>query len=306
LHQRKGVDIVSRKLLWRAVAVAIALVSYSLWIGPVAHAGTPTCFGIRSTIVGTPRADVIRGTPRRDVISGLGGNDVISGLGGNDLICGFIGNDRILGGAGDDALSGDAGRDSLNGGRGFDVLFGFGGDDTLNGGAGFDLASFFFAPGPVTADLTLGTATGEGNDSLVSISDLEGSRFDDTLTGDSGENWFHPARGNDAVDGGGGLTDRVAYLFASGPMTVDLNAGTATGQGTDTLTNIEQVEGSRFGDTITGSGGPNVLLGNRGNDTVDGGDGDDHLDGGRGTDTLNGGGGSDTCVNGENNSNCEG
>jgi Ca2+-binding RTX toxin-like protein len=299
---------------FRVALVVATIGSASLMITPAAHAAKITCFGKRPTILGTNRADIIKGTPKRDVIAGLGGDDVIKGLGGNDFICGFGGNDKIIGGSGADTLSGDAGNDSVSGGSGNDFLIGRGGNDTLNGGDGFDLASFFTAPGPVTADLTKGTATGEGNDTLVSISDLEGSKFDDTLTGDSGENFFYPGQGNDAIDGGDGLTDRVIYFSAPGPVNVDLSAGTATGEGTDTLANIEEAEGSNHDDTITGNTGPNVLIGNGGNDTINGGDGDDtlkggdgddHLDGGVGTDALDGGNGTDTCVNGENNTNCE-
>jgi Ca2+-binding RTX toxin-like protein len=297
------------------IALVLATIALaSLAITPAAHGAKITCFGRRPTVLGTNRADLIKGTPKRDVIASLRGNDVIKGLGGNDFICGFGGNDKIIGGFGSDTLSGDAGNDSLSGGSGIDFLLGRGGDDTLNGGAGFDLASFFTAPGPVTADLTMGTATGEGNDTLVSISDLQGSKFDDTLTGDSGENFISPGQGNDAIDGGDGFTDRVAYLFASVSVSVDLTPGTATGEGTDTLTNIEGAEGSKLDDTITGNTGANVLVGNGGTDTITGsdgddtlrgGDGDDHLDGGVGTDTLDGGNGTDTCVNGETNTNCE-
>jgi Ca2+-binding RTX toxin-like protein len=295
------------------VALVVAVIgSASLMITPAAHAAKITCFGRRPTILGTHRGDTIKGTPKRDVIAGMGGKDVIKGLGGSDVICGFGGNDKIIGGSGADTLSGDAANDSLSGGSGIDFLLGRGGNDALNGGDGFDLASFFTAPGPVTADLTTGTATGEGNDTLVGISDLEGSKFDDALTGDSGENFFYPGPGNDVIVGGDALTDRV--IFTSGPVNVDLSTGTATGEGTDTLANFEQAEGSNQADTITGDAGANVLIGNGGIDTINGGDGDDtlkggdgddHLDGGVGTDTLDGGNGTDTCVNGENNTNCE-
>jgi uncharacterized delta-60 repeat protein len=69
------------------------------------------CGGLKATIVGTAKRDVIRGTRRRDVIAALGGNDVVRGLGGNDVICGGKGKDRLIGGAGKDRLIGGAGRD---------------------------------------------------------------------------------------------------------------------------------------------------------------------------------------------------
>ena len=69
------------------------------------------CGGLKATIVGTQKRDVIRGTKRRDVIAALGGNDVIRGLGGADVICGGAGKDRLIGGAGKDRLIGGAGKD---------------------------------------------------------------------------------------------------------------------------------------------------------------------------------------------------
>jgi Ca2+-binding RTX toxin-like protein len=279
-------------------------------------AGAPRCSGRRATIVGTARADVIRGTTGDDVILGLGGPDVINGRGGDDRICGGRGNDRLLGGAGSfDVVLGEAGNDDVLGVGGFDVLEGGPGDDLVDGGLGsFDVVSFFYASGPVTVDLLTGTATGgEGSDTLEAVEQVEGSQFNDQLTGDAGPNIFYAHGGDDLVDGGGGL-DWISFIFAPGPVIVDLAAGTATGNGADTLTGLERVSGSRFNDTITGDAGPNeidgdmgddVLSGADGDDSLIGGDGNDLLDGGNGNDSLDGGPGTDTCTNGENVGNCE-
>ena len=61
---------------------------------------------------------------------------------------------------------------------------------------------------------------------------------------------------------------------------MSLAAGTATGQGSDTLTGIERVLGSANADDITGDGNANSLDGGAGNDTLLGGAGDDTLEGG--------------------------
>ena len=61
-------------------------------------ARVPRCAGLRATIVGTNRADILLGTARRDVIVGLGGGDTISGRGGDDVVCSGSGKDRIIGG----------------------------------------------------------------------------------------------------------------------------------------------------------------------------------------------------------------
>jgi RTX calcium-binding nonapeptide repeat (4 copies) len=290
----------------RLVLFVVLATCAAFTLPQIAAAAVPRCFGKKATIVGTTRADQIKGTARADVIVGLGGSDVIKGLGGGDRICGGNGSDTMIGGDRGDALVGEAGNDTLSGGGGYDGLFGGAGNDTFNGGTSFDLASYFFAPSAVQADLTAGTATGgEGTDTLTGIEDLEGSRFDDTLTGNSGENFFFPGEGNDTVNGGGGTTDRVDFFFSPNAVVVDLTAGTATGEGTDTLTGIAQVFGSGHDDTITGDANPNTLLGGPGNDTISGAAGDDTLDGGDGTDTLDGGDGTDTCTSGETATNCE-
>jgi Ca2+-binding RTX toxin-like protein len=61
-------------------------------------------------------------------------------------------------------------------------------------------------------------------------------------------------------------------------------------------TTIENVTGTRFGDTITGNDADNHLIGRAGADTLNGGDGDDNLNGGPGDDIMTGGDGNDVYV----------
>ena len=210
----------------------------------------------------------VTGSPFADTLTGDGGANVLSGAAGNDTIDGGAGDDRIAGGAGDDAI---------------------------DGGAGSDTADYSNAPGSMIIDLLFDEALGEGLDTLPNIENVIGSGFNDTIILDGADN---------DIDGGGG-TDTIWFLNAPA-VTVDLAAGTASGDGTDTLESIENVIGSAFDDTITGDGGANVLRGEAGNDTLIGGAGDDTLlggtgdddmDGGDGTDVCNGGPGSDTAVN---------
>jgi Ca2+-binding RTX toxin-like protein len=291
-----------RRLVLFVVLATVAALS----LPQIASAAAPRCFGRKATIVGTSKADHIKGTARADVIVGLGGSDAVKGPGGGDLICGGTGSDKLIGGDKGDALSGESGNDTLSGGGGNDFFLGGPGNDAFNGGAGIaDLASYFFAPSGVQTDLVAGTAMGEGTDTLTGVEDLEGSRYDDTLTGDTNWNYFFPGGGNDAVVGGGDTRDGVDFFFSPQAVVVDLTAGTATGDGTDTLAGIGQVFGSRHDDTITGDANANSLYGGPGTDTISGVAGDDTLDGGDGTDTLDGGLGTDTCTTGETVTNCE-
>ena len=91
--------------------------------------------------------------------------------------------------------------------------------------------------------------------------------------------------GNDTITGGANVNTKVSFS-AAGAMTIDLDAGTATGDGTDVLTNIRNVSGSAYADTITGSSGDDSLQGAGGDDSLTGGAGNDTIEGGAGTDSA--------------------
>jgi Ca2+-binding RTX toxin-like protein len=78
------------------------------------------------------------------------------------------------------------------------------------------------------------------------------------------------------MDGGDG-SDAPSFKFSPNPVTVDLNEGTATGEGDDTFINMEIVAGSRHGDTFLGDTAGNTFYPLGGDDTVDGGDGFDFV-----------------------------
>ena len=229
----------------------------------------------------------LRGSNFGDQLSGDDGANDIEARGGNDIVHGLGGNDT---------LRGEAGDDQLFGGEGQDILIGGAGDDLLDGGSqplGFpDIANYTGATAPVTASLAAGTGGGanEGTDTYVDIEGLLGSHFDDTLTGDAAQNYFRGNRGSDLIDGGGGTADdqtnnradfgdTADYRDASGPVTVNLAAGTASGaDGDDTLIDIEHVTGSAHADILVGDAGNNLLRGRGGDDIIDGGAGIDRAD----------------------------
>ena len=226
----------------------------------------------------------------------------LEGQGGNDQLRGGDGNDTLLGGDGNDYMTGGSGNDSLVGG---------------NGG---DTADYFFSDtsNSIVVDLTAGTATGGGgNDTLSGVENVNGSDYNDTISGDTFANVLEGRGGNDSLSGlggsdtlmggagndtmdGGVVLDRInyndinvaSYASATGGVTINLSgitgdgstgSGTASGDasvGTDTLININFIQGSGLNDTITGS---SALI----FEQIEGGAGNDTLDGGAITDTLN-------------------
>jgi Ca2+-binding RTX toxin-like protein len=145
-----------------------------------------------------------------------------------------------------------------------------------------------------------GAGSGEGSDHLISIENLIGSAFSDTLTGNHSVNVLSGNGGNDTLDGGSGA-DTLSGGAGNDTYLVD-NAGDvvteAAGEGTDTVrttlssytlgSNVENL-------TFTGTGAF-AGTGNALDNQITGGTGNDTLDGGSGADTLIGGAGNDTYV----------
>jgi Ca2+-binding RTX toxin-like protein len=97
------------------------------------------------------------------------------------------------------------------------------------------------------------------------------------------------------IDGGGGR-DTLDYSAYHAGVTVNLATRLATGLAS--VTNVENVDGSPFDDSLTGDAQTNLLRGNGGRDTLSGLDGNDILVGGEGNDTLIGGNGRDILIGG--------
>jgi Ca2+-binding RTX toxin-like protein len=346
-----------------------AAVTVNLSAGTATGQGSDTLSGIEN-VLGSSNADTITGSTSADVLDGSGGADTMQGSSGEDMLDGGDGNDTLNGGSENDSLSGGADADSIDGGDGNDFLDGGDGNDTIIGGLGTDWVSFA-SGAAVSVNLSTGTATGQGTDTLSGIENVIGSANGDTiigstsgsvlnggegadsLSGSSGSDSINGGLGNDtlagssgtdsllggadadSVDGGSGNdtlnggdgndtlaggADTDTVSFAGGAaVTVSLSAGTATGQGTDTLSGFENIIGSENADNITGNSGTNSLDGGYGNDTVDGssnndtilgaagadsligGSGDDSVDGGSEDDIIQGGSGNDTVHSGTGN-----
>jgi Ca2+-binding RTX toxin-like protein len=137
----------------------------------------------------------------------------------------------------------------------------------------------------------------------VSSSQLYGEAGNDTLIGGAGIDFLDGGQGNDVLDGGTGAnTDKGigvnTAVYANDPkgINADLVRGFATdGYGnTDTLKNIQNIEGSQFDDVLIGDSNINFLDSGLGNDKLFGGGGNDVLLAGAGADEINGEDGTDT------------
>lgn len=127
--------------------------------------------------------------------------------------------------------------------------------------------------------------------------EIYGNQGNDSLNGDDGSDELYGGYGDDVLDGGAGDdtingeqgTDTASYASASSGVTVDLSitgAQNTIGAGTDTLSNLENLSGSVYDDTLTGNANDNSISGDDGDDIISGGAGNDNIDGGSGTDTL--------------------
>lgn len=494
----------ARRILPAVFALALAAQTAPAG-GAVALAASPTCNGLRPTIIGTASADLLRGTDGRDVVWAGDGADLVEGLRGADVLCAGAGDDEIRGGGGSDWIDGGPGDDLVSGGLGNDSELGGGyedvfienrhsdyishdvpkripdhgtatstinvlhgspatiydvnvrvcilhqhtrdlvvdlvspkgtvvrlaehrgngtplcegnrslgavfdseafttirspgtkpldgrfhpewsfetlggqqangawklvvadtrtgnvgklagwsiqiafgsprsdGSDSIRGEDGVDLVDFAGRTAPLHVSLGEGADDGQaaelddigadvesvyggeggdylrgtdgpnelrgraGNDTLIGLSgddDFLGGLGNDGIFAGPGADWVLADDGNDRIDGGRGA-DVVAFGRSLQPVVVDLETGVATGQGDDTLANVEDIGGSSFGDRLTGDAAVNVLDGGKGNDVVRGRSGDDDLDGGAGSDGLDGGNGIDKCVHGEQVTACE-
>lgn len=235
----------------------------------------------------------------------------------DDIIQGGAGADQLHAGDGDDTFKTAATSD---------------GGDVYDGGAGEDLLSYETRTQPITIKVDKQANDGEANekdDVQDNVETLIGGSEADTITAGDIDNLIIGGPGNDVLNGGGGNDtfrettmaqgadimnggtgiDTIDYSERSKDINVSLciptpttcntglcNCGGDDGENNekDALVNIENAQGGRGNDIMTGSSADNMLAGNEGNDMISGLAGDDTLYGGDGNDNLNGGAGDDT------------
>jgi Ca2+-binding RTX toxin-like protein len=268
------------------------------------YGNAETLSSIENIFGGTRFADTFEGNSANNFIQGDAG-DTLTGLGGNDGFGVARAPTLVDGGEGNDNL-----HMNLN-----NTLI-----DTNDDG----FAEVVSASQGAVVNLELGQILNDGfggssaPGALVSIENVYGGNFNDTLTGDANNNFINGNAGDDTLNGGGGSDvlwggrgvdthnggdgdDRIEFgnWDATQAVVASLLTQTITNDGygnAETFTSIEGLGGAtRFADTLEGNNAANQIFGDKG-DTLSGLDGNDTIhigaaaglaDGGTGVDTLN-------------------
>jgi serralysin len=259
-------------------------------------------------VYGEAGDDQITASASGNVISGGAGADTLTGDAGSDRLVSAdfgadYGNPLFDMGLEHDVLSAGGNDDFLAIGYG-DSADGGSGNDSLRLSLGGLASGIVFSTAGITSGnymLGGGTIT-----NIETLTHLRGTDFNDTLTlvtqaqlltvdaglgndivystgssvsllGGGGADRLVSGIAGDIFDGGDG-TDTIDYHnYASGvTVTLAATAGqTGSGAGGDQLINVENIDGSAFADTLTGSNDANILNGLAGADGMAGRNGND-------------------------------
>ncbi|MEZ5690848.1 MAG: tandem-95 repeat protein [Rickettsiales bacterium] len=256
--------------------------------------GSDTIYGEagNDTIYAGGGDDIIDGGAGDDTIYSNGGTNLLIGGAGADYMNGFggtatasyadsttavninlydnintggdaqgdslVGVPNIIGSDFDDTIIGDGFANSLYGGLGDDLLAGRGfGGNHMDGGDGVDTVSYAESSQVVSINLdsTGSQGWGASGDTLVSIENLIGSAYNDTLAAKSSGSVIHAGLGNDTINGRAG-NDTI--------YGEDGNDTIYAGAGNDT------VYGGAGDDLIYSQAGNNLIVGGAGADTING------------------------------------
>lgn len=281
------------------------------------------------TLTGSSGTDILDGGAGNDAMSGAAGNDTyhysagldsVTETGGTDVLIfssdyhvddlafqrvGF--NAKIVASSGTNEITTDARFSSFYSADSYKI-------DTLEFHDGFTLNWLYYwdsntglwnegiSAGDAYENILLGLSSADTIDADAGDDTVHGRAGNDIIYGKAGIDRLHGGDGDDTIHGGadndtiwgGDGNDTISFADATASVAASLLTGTATGEGSDTFTGIENITGSGYADTLTGDDTANILSGLDGNDTITAGAGDDILEGGTGDDTLNGGDGVDT------------
>lgn len=320
----EGNDTLSYRYASKGVTVSLAVAGVQVTGG----SGSDTLFNFEN-LSGSKYDDRLTGDNAANKLIGDAGKDVLDGGAGADSMVGGDGNDTYyVDDAGDTVTETNA--DAATGGTDIvlsyladyllgdhlenlrilvdgsangsgnalnNVIYAGNGDNILDGGDGIDTLSYRHAAQGVSASLALSTAQatgGSGSDTLLSFENLNGSQYDDVLTGNDAANRLYGDLGNDVLDGGAGADQMTGgngsdsyYVDNRGDVVKETNADRSIG-GSDTVlsylssytlgANLENLR-------ILAAGNANGT-GNSLNNVIYAGAGNNILNGGSGTDTL--------------------
>jgi len=229
-----------------------------------------------------------------DQIFGGNGNDTIASGDGQDIVHGDAGNDSITGGIGNQQLYGDVGNDTVTGGQGNQSLFGGVGNDSVSAGidantlTGAAVDNHWVYGGDGNDTVTGGAATtvaantfhlygGAGNDSI-----LGSAAGKDTMNGGTGINTITggaTGHANETVsfydNAAGAQVGTTAFykgVVVDMSLTTAQNVWTLTGAATitDTITGVDNLNGSLFNDTLSAGANGGTINAYSGNDVING------------------------------------
>ncbi|MBI2254724.1 MAG: hypothetical protein HYU58_08910 [Proteobacteria bacterium] len=213
------------------------------------------------TLIGSTAVDGT-GNALDNVVTGNAADNNLAGLDGDDTLDGGVGADKLTGGKGDDLYIIDNVADQAI--------------ESKDEGLDRVITSVSYTLGNNIEALELigdGHIDGTGNDL---DNEIVGNDGDNHLSGGKGNDHIFGGLGADTIDGGDGV-DLLSYAGSDAGVTINL----LTGKGSDgeaegdILSNIENVTGSAFNDTLTGNDADNRLIGGKGNDALAGGKGND-------------------------------
>ena len=236
--------------------------------------------GGSDSIIGGSGSDLFHGTLGSDTYVGVGGVDTLSyaGLsssvvlhldtssashtaGGTDS---FSGITHFVGTNHGDTIYGSNGDDNVLGGSGSNHFYASTGNDVLDGGVGgVNTIDFSNATTGVNVNLTAGTASGWGNDTLSHFQNVIGSNNNDTITGSTGSDsiiggtgheYFVATIGSDTYVGGSGA-DTLDYSGLGGSLNASLTGSDATiaktAGGTDIVHTTADIIGTSGSNSFT-------------------------------------------------------
>ena len=231
-------------------------------------------WGVNNTLEGGPGADIIDGWYGVNTVTyegssagvyvNLATGEAYGGDADGDVLEGSLQN--LTGSAYDDTLVGTSAANTLSGNAGDDTFVYSGGGDAYLGGDGFDTVDYSGAGSAITVNLQNGSSGGAASgDSYSSIEKIIGTRYNDTLTGNSSGDTFEGGGGTDTISGGSGSD---TYILGRGD-------GSTTVSDNNSDSNTIQIgPGLGFDDLTWGTQGPTgsnpgvLQLGIRG-DTAD-------------------------------------